>query len=128
MSKVFVTDEINDSYTQDVLPSGAAEVAQSMTLLAIPSGTASGFLITGAILLHTVNVSETGSGILLIGQTSNADSASAITMANSASALPHIGLTTRGSYLFDCVLNAGYISYRLSAADTKGLSLTYQLL
>ena len=126
MAKVYVTDEVNDSYTQDVLPSGAAEVAEVYSWIGIPSGTASGKLLSdGAYLIHTINIADTGSGILLIGDILSA-CASAIVASNSASSI-RISCFTRGSYLFDLTFAQG-ISYRLTAADTLGISLTYQVL
>lgn len=128
MPKVFVTDEVQDSYTQDVLASGAAEVASVYKWIGIASGTASGVLLAdGDYILHTVIIGETGSGILILGDHLSADGSAATVVGMSASAVAHINCFTRGSYLFDCFIDNG-LQYRLSAVDTPGIRVTYQVI
>ena len=124
MAKFFITDEVNDSRTADVLPSGALEVASVYSTYFVNSGTASGTAVDGACILHAVNVTTTAAkGQLLLGNPTEASSMSNLT---SASVIAKIDLAARGSYLLDAYVS-GTLSYRLTGLDCDGITLSYQL-
>lgn len=126
MPKVFVTDEINPAYTQDILSSGAAEVVSLYSWVGVASGVGVGALVAdGNYLLHSVVVGETAAGGEFMISDVLSACASAIATTSSASAVAKIDTTVRGSYLFDIFIDQG-MSYRLCAANNPGIRVTYQ--
>jgi len=126
MPKVFITDEVNDSYVADVFKSGALETLSYYNYIGVPSGTASGNLLPdGDIILHTVNITNTATkAIFTLGDHLSADGSAATVAGVSASAICIIDCTVRGSYLFDCFVDKG-LQYRLSGIDLSGIVVTY---
>jgi len=126
MPKVFITDEVNDSRTADVLPGGALEVAPVYSYALINSGTGTGCIFAGNALLHTVVVANTAAaGSVFVISASVSAAAVADAVGSSASAVAIIDNGARQTYLFDCLVGGG-LSYRLSGIDCKGITVTYQ--
>ena len=127
MAKVFVTDETNDSYTMDVLPSGAAEVTHNYTYAKLNSGTGSGVISTSNIILHRVIVAGSANlGQLFIG--SNAASTDAAPgNVGSASAVAMVDLAARGNYAFDSYIPA-VSTYRLTGLDCNQITVVYEVI
>lgn len=127
MGKMFITDEVNDQYTADVYADGTLKAGEQFTFVRIPSGTASGNIAStsGKYLLHSVIFANTGSGIFMVGDMT-AGGASAISVANSGSALTFYGCNVAPySVVLDAIFNRGLV-YRLSAIDMNGIAVTYR--
>jgi len=126
MGKVFITDEVNDTYTADVYADGCIKAGQEYIYARIPSGTASGNIAStsGAYLLHSVIFGNSGSGIFLVGNVT-ANGASAISSQLSASALAFYAGTQPYSILVDAAFDRGLV-YRLTGLDTNGIAVTYR--
>ena len=132
MPKVFITDETNDSYTADVLPSGAVKIADQTTKVFVNSGTGSGCLVTGACILHSVIVGASANlGFLYLGtglapavMGEAATCATALGSLTSANRVAKIDLAARGSYIFDTVVDSA-LSYRLTGLDCDGITISY---
>jgi len=127
MAKFIITDEVNDSYTADVLKSGALEIAPVYTYALIASGTATGQIAAAPVYLHTVSITNTAAAgsVLVISDTYTA-SGVADAVGDSACAVAIIDNGLRQTYLFDAYLSKG-LAYRLSGIDCKGITITYQL-
>jgi hypothetical protein len=125
MPKVYITDEVNDGYTADVLPSGALKSSHENTYALINSGTGTGVISTANIILHKVVVAASANlGFLYIG--SNAASSDAAPgAASSASAVAIIDLAARGVYDLDAYVPA-VCTYRLSGLNCNGITVTYE--
>jgi roadblock/LC7 domain-containing protein len=126
MGKVFITDEVNDSYVADVYADGQLKAGAQYIVVGIPSGTASGNIAStsGKYLLHSVIFANTGSGVFLVGDMT-AGGASAISTQLSASAIKFFATGTPYSVIVDGIFNRGLV-YRLSALDTDGIIVTYR--
>jgi len=124
-AKVMLADEVNNSYVQDVLVSGAAEVVPIYSYKFIASGTASGSVYEGACILHTVSVTNTAAAasFFMLGDTLEA---STLSIAGATSAVAIINPVARGSYLYDALIGTG-LQYRLSGLDCQGITVTYQV-
>ena len=123
--KVMLADEVNNSYVQDVLPGGAAEVVALYTYKCLNSGTATGTVYAGACILHTVSITNTAAAgsVLLLGDCAEA---STLSTQLSASAVARIDNGARATYLFDALVGTG-LQYRLSGIDCNGITITYQI-
>jgi hypothetical protein len=126
MGKVFITDEINDTYTTDVYADGCLKAGEQYVYARIPSGTASGNIAStsGKYLLHSVIFGNSGSGIFMVGNMT-AGGASAISSQLSASALKFCAGTVPYSVLIDAAFDRGLV-YRLTGLDTEGIAVTYR--
>lgn len=124
MGKVFITDEVNDTYTADVRSDGAVKVHESYTEYGIPSGTATAAISSSACYLHTlfVGASAASSNLWLFD---SSDTANAIGTTASAVARIDLQALGPGTHLFDLYCDAG-LTYRLSGADHSGLTITYR--
>ena len=127
MGKVFITDEVNDSFTADVYQDGALKAGEQYIYARIPSGTASGDIVStsGKYLLHTVIFANSGSGIFLVGDMT-AGGASAISSQLSASGLKFAAASVPYSVLVDATFSRGLV-YRLTGVDTEGIAVTYRI-
>lgn len=127
MPKVFITDEVNDSRTVDVLPGGSLKSLSYYSWVGIPSGTGSGVLLPdGQYILHSVIVGgeTTGKGLFTLGDHVSAEGSASTSISNSASALCRISGYTRQTHIFDIIVNSG-LQYRLSGLNTDGIIVTY---
>jgi len=125
MAKFFITDEVNDSRTADILASGAVEVAPVYTYAKLPSAVAYGVVYAAPCYLHSVTVANTCTatgelGIYDVGGSTTASSTS------SASAVAYIDTSSRNTYIFDAYI-AGTLAYRLTGGNNNGLTITYQI-
>lgn len=130
MAKLIIADEINPSYTADVLAGGALEAIPVYSYTYLASSCATGIISSSPCLLHSVIISNTATGeLVLYDQT---DTASANDLGNSASAIANLYTDKRGSYIFDLITDKA-LCYRLSGADAvagegvKGITITYQV-
>jgi hypothetical protein len=124
MAKFMIMDEVNDSYTADVLASGALETAQVYTNYYVNSGTASGFAVSAPCYLHSVVVGASANlGYLYLGDGTDASATGSLT---SAGRVAKIDLAARGSYIFDSYV-ANKLAYRLTGLDCDGVTINYQL-
>ena len=134
MAKVFITDEVNDSYTADVLPSGALKTAGQYTKCFVNSGTGSGCLVTGSCILHSVVVAASANlGYLYLGTGLSdavmgiaATCVTALGSLISANRVAKIDLAARGTYIFDSIVDTA-LSYRLTGLDCDGITVNYQI-
>lgn len=127
MGKVFITDEVNDSYTADVYADGCLKAGEEYIWASIPSATASGNIAStsGKYLLHSVIFANTGSGVFLVGNVT-AGGASAISSQLSASAMKFLASNTSPySVIIDATFDRGLV-YRLTGVDTDGIAVTYR--
>jgi len=124
-AKVMLADEMNNSYTQDILQSGAAEVTQLYQYKFIASGTASGTVYGGSCVLHSVSITNTAAAasLLMLGDCAEASTLSTQT---TTSAVAIINPGGRATYLFDALIGTG-LQYRLSGLDCQGITITYQI-
>jgi len=123
MAKFFIADEVNDSYTADVLPSGALEVASVYTYKYLASGTGHGAVTTVPAYLHSVvvsNTAATGAAVLHICNVAD----STVTAMATATTIARIALNSKGSYIFD-TLAGTMLSYYITA-DCDGVTISYQ--
>lgn len=127
MGKFFITDEVNDSYTADVYADGCLKAGEEYIFVRIPSGTASGNIVStsGKYLLHTVIFGNSGSGVFVVGNMT-ANGASGITSQDSGSALCFRAASVPYSVLVDAVFDRGLV-YRLTGLDTDGIAVTYRV-
>lgn len=130
MAKFFIADEVNDSYTADVLPSGALEVASLYSYAYLNSAVGATNVASVPVILHSVNVTNTATaaaGVLCIGTmlgSVSAACASALSI-TTASTVARIGIGARGNYIFDAYLGTNCIAY-LATNDCDGITITYQ--
>jgi len=126
MPRVFITDEVNDSYVADVYADGQLKTGAQYIIARIPSGTASGNIAStsGKYLLHSVIFANSGSGLFIVGDMT-AGGASAITTELSASALKFFATGNPYSVIVDGIFNRGLV-YRLTGIDVEGISVTYR--
>jgi hypothetical protein len=130
MAKLIIADEVNPSYTADVLAGGALEAIPVYSYTYLASSCATGVISASPCLLHSIIVSNTATGVLVLSD--QADTASGNPLTTSASAIATIYTDRRGSYVFD-LLTGGALCYRLSGADAvadegvKGITITYQV-
>jgi len=123
MAKFIIADEVNDSRTVDVLPSGALEIAPQYSYSYINSGTGSGMIASAPAILHGVTVTVTAApGLIYVGDVLTGT----VTNETSANKVAHIDLCARGTYLFDVYCASG-IGYRLTGLDCAGITVAYQL-
>jgi len=131
MAKFFIADEVNDSYTADVLPSGALETASLYTYSYLSSAVGSTCISSVPVILHSITVSNTSTAansVLCIGNmasTITAACASALSV-TTASTLCRIGCGARGNYIFDAYLGTNCIAY-LATQDNDGITVSYQV-
>lgn len=127
MAKFMIVDETNDSYTADVLASGALETSSVYQYYLVNSATATGQIAAAPCYLHTVSITNTAAAgsVLVISDTANS-AAVADAVGSSASAAAIIDNGTRQTYLFDMYLAKG-LAFRLSGIECKGITITYQL-
>ena len=130
MAKLIIADEVNPSYTADVLAGGALEAMPVYSYTYLASSCATGVISVSPCLLHSVIISNTATGFLVLSD--QADTASGNPLTLSASAICTLSTDRRGSYVFD-LLTGGALCYRLSGADAiadeglKGVTITYQV-
>ena len=127
--RAFICDEVNDSYTMDVLPSGAAEVTNNWTYKLLASGTATGAISVSAdIILHKIFVGTTATkGMLYIGTNAASTNDCYGSHESSASGVTEVDLSTRAVYDLDIYVPK-VSKYRLSGIDCRGVTLVYETL
>jgi hypothetical protein len=135
MGKFYIADQVNNSKTVDVLPSGAIETAEIYSYYYVPSATAAAAIYAGACLLHEVDVAGTAiSHDSYLGLYNLADSTEVTaTMVEGLQAAPSavalIGTGVRKRYLFDALCD-GSLVYRLSGITNGAcpcITITYQV-
>jgi len=130
MAKFFIADEVNDSYTADVLPSGALEVASLYTYAYLNSAVGSTSVAQVPVILHSVSITNTSTaanGVLCIGTmaaTLTAACASGLSV-TTASTVCRIGTGIRGTYILDAYLGTNLIAYQ-ATQNCDGITITYQ--
>ena len=126
MGRVFITDEVNDTYTADVYADGCVKAGEQYVYARINSATASGNIAStsGKYLLHSVIFANSGSGIFVIGNVT-ANGASAVNSQLSASALAFYGCSQPYSLVLDALFDRGLV-YRLTGIDMDGIAVTYR--
>jgi len=126
MAKFFIADEVNDSYTADVLPSGALETASLYQYAYLNSAVGSTEICSNvACILHSVNVSNTSTAANAVLYLGNLTASACASAQATASGVCRIGLGVRGSYLFDAYVSRGLSAY-IAAQDCDGITITYQ--
>jgi len=131
-AKFMIADEVNDSYTADVLASGALETASLYSYAYLNSAVGATSVTQVPCILHSVVISNTAStngATIAIGTMAasiTAACASALT-ATTASTLCRIGLGARNTYIFDAYLGTNLIAY-IATHNCDGITITYQKL
>lgn len=131
-AKFMIADEVNDSYTADVLASGALETASLYSYAYLNSAVGSTSVVQVPCILHSIIISNTAStngAVLAIGTMAasiTAACASALSV-TTASTVCRIALGTRQTYIFDAYLGTNLIAY-IATQDCDGITLTYQAL
>jgi len=126
MAKFFIADEVNDSYTADVLPSGALEVASLYQYSYLNSAAAGAYQISSVpCILHSVNISNTSTAANAVLYLGNLTATACASAQATASGVCRIGLGVRGSYLFDAYIDRGLTAY-VATQDCDGITVTYQ--
>jgi hypothetical protein len=126
MAKFLIADEINDSYTADVLPSGALETASVYQYAYLNSAAAGvGSITTVPAILHSISITNTATASSAVLHICNCLSSTASAMAT-ATTVTRIGLANRGTYLFDAYCGT-QIAYYLAGQDCDGITVTYQI-
>ena len=131
MAKFFIADEVNDSYTADVLPSGALEVASLYQYAYLNSAVGVTNISSVPVILHSINISNTATAanaVLCIGTMASTLTASCATALSntSASTVARIGCGARGNYIFDTYLGTNCIAY-LASQNCDGITVSYQI-
>jgi hypothetical protein len=130
MAKFFIADEVNDSYTADVLPSGALETASLYSYSYLNSAVGATSIAQVPVILHSISITNTASAanaVLCIGSmaaTLTAACASGLSV-TTASTVCRIGCGARGNYVLDAYLGTNLIAY-LASQDCDGITITYQ--
>ena len=126
MAKFFIADEVNDSYTADVLPSGALETASLYNYSYLNSAAAGVTTISSvASILHSVNVTNTSTAANAVLYLGNLAATACASAQATASGIARIGLGVRGSYIFDAYVSQMLVAY-LAKQDCDGITITYQ--
>lgn len=126
MALQFIADETNVSRTARVFSDGALRAHKAFTVYSVPSGTATAAVTTAAAILHSVTFGASAAGAKFwLFDVSAGGSAGAIGTSASAVARFEGGSHNR-THIFDAIINGG-LTYRLSAADCDGITLTYSV-
>ena len=126
MAKFFIADEVNDSYTADVIPSGALETVAIYQYSYLNSAAATPFMVTTVpCILHSVNVSNTSTAANAVLYLGNLTATACASAQSTASGVCRIGLGVRGSYIFDAYVGRALCAY-VATQDCDGITITYQ--
>jgi hypothetical protein len=129
-AKFMIADEVNDSYTADVLASGALETASLYSYAYLNSAVGATSVTQVPCILHSVTITNTASAanaVLCIGTMAaslTAACASGLSV-TTASTVARIGCGARGNYILDAYLGTNLIAY-IASQDCDGITLTYQ--
>ena len=131
--RAYITDEVNPSYTADVLGNKSLKAGRSTLFYDVASGALTSAVISSApCWLHSVNITQnsaaTATEFVLFDAAVSAAGGVCISASANRIARWAVGTTSgtqcRGSWDFDCYCDTG-LTYCLSAGNMKGITVTY---